>query len=251
MAVLRETDAIVLDLHDHGEADLIVTLFNQQDGRSKAIAKHAKKSQRRFVNKLELFSFLHIVLREQPNRSLALLQEADLHTSFIHLRQSLATYTAASVIREFLLAAIHEGEGDDRIFRLTLWALHHLDQGQPHLSVLALFLIRFYDYIGYRPEFDRCRICACKSMLHQGQSFSINGGGLICPNCAGGRHQPAPTLSAGTIKFLRSAQDIPLERLHRLKLSGPLLHEALHLLHRYGRHIFQRDIWSWKMLSQA
>ena len=250
MAVLRETDAIVLDLHDHGEADLIVTLFNLQNGRCSAIAKNAKKSKRRFVNKLELFSFLHVVLREQPNRNLALLQEADLHTSFIHLRRKLSVYTTASVIREFLLVTIHEGESDERIFRLTLWAFHHLDQGQPHLTVLALFLVRFYDYIGYRPEFARCRICAAETPPLGGQGFTMSGGGLICPNCAAGHQHPTPVLAAGTIKFLHSAQDIPLERLHRLKLSGQLLHEALLILHRYGRYILQRDIWSWKMLSQ-
>jgi DNA repair protein RecO (recombination protein O) len=250
MAVfIRETDAIVLDIRDHGEADLIVTLFNHQNGRSTAIAKSAKKSKRRFVNKLELFSFLRVVLREQPNRSLVLLQEADLHAGFVNLRHDLSLYTAASVIREFLLSAIREGESDERLFRLTLWALHSLDQARPHLTVIALFLVRFFDYIGYRPELSKCLLC--NSLIHPSQEhrFSIAGGGLVCRACSTNSSQSLPALSAGTIKFLLSSQDIPLERLHRLKVSGILLNEILNMLHHYGRHILQRDISSWKMLN--
>ncbi len=246
---IRETDGIVLSRHDHGESDLIVTLYCRDSGRSSAIAKGAKKSQRRFVNKLELFSFLHLNLRQRNSSSLALLEEADLHSAFLNLRLDISLYTAASVIREFTLLATREGEADERFYTLLLWSLHKLDRKSPHLLVVMLFLTRFYDIIGYRPELHRCFHCGVEAGNSLPQfGFSTAVGGLICSACVSSKGQSGIPLTPGTIRMMQSCQDIPLERLHRLKVSDASLYEALNILHRYGRHILQRDIISWKML---
>lgn len=243
-----ETDAIVLDCTDHGESDVIVTLFSQAEGRITAIAKGAKKSLRRFVNKLELFSFLHIVCTRKTGRSLAFLAEADLHTSFLNIRRNLELYTIASIIREFLLIGIREDEPDERIFRLSLWSLHNLDLFQQPRAILILFLIRFFEYIGYRPDLETCGRCANHVMFGTRYNFEPSGGRIICSRCAGGSVRGI-AISHGTIKILRSAQDLPLERLHRLKISGTIRLESLAILHAYGRYLFQRDIVSWKILQ--
>lgn len=244
-----ETEAIVLESTDHGESDMIVTFFSQDSGRISAIAKGARKSKKRFVNKLELFSFLHITYQQKANNSLAFLSEADLHTSFLQIRQNLELYTVASVIREFLMIAVKEGEPDTSIFRLSLWALHNLDQRQPPKTVLVMFLIRFFDHIGYRPNLQSCANCHNKVSLPNHYSFDTITGGIVCSAC-NPRLQRGIPLSPGTIRMLSSAQDQPLERLHRLKISGSILVEALYLLHRYGHQLFQRDIISWKILQQ-
>ncbi len=244
-----ETDAIVLECIDHGESDVIITLFSRDEGRITAIAKGAKKSLRRFVNKLELFSFLHIVCTRKAGRSLAFLAEADLHTSFLNIRKDLELYLVASVIREFLLVGIREEEPDERIFRLSLWSLHNLDLIQQPKAILALFLIRFFDYVGYRPNLQTCGKCANQVMPQKRYSFDPSGGQIVCSGCGKGSIRGI-AVSHGTIKILCSAQDLPLERLHRLKISGTILHEALALLHSYGRHLFQRDIVSWKVMLE-
>lgn len=248
---IRETDGIVLDSHDHGESDLIITLYCRDTGRVTAIAKGAKRSLRRFVNKLELFSFLHLTLRQRNSRTLALLEEADLHSGFMHLRRDIPSYTAASVIREFTLLATREGEEDERCYTLLLWSLHQLDQASPHLQVVMLFLLRFYDYIGYRPELRRCRYCGAAAGAGSAFGFSTALGGLICTTCAATAGQSGIRLNPGTIRMMQSCQDTPLAQLHRLKVSESSLYQALNVLHRYGRHILQRDIISWKMLRRT
>lgn len=242
-----ETEAIVLDCSDYGESDIIVTLFSQEEGRIAAIAKGAKKSLRRFVNKLELFSFLHIVCEKKAGRHLAFLSEADLHTSFINIRNNLELYTIASVVREFLLIGIKEAEPDERLFRLCLWALHNINLRQQPKTVLALFLIRFFEYLGYRPNLHTCGRCANPVTAQRSYCFNPSGGGIICSGCEGPGRGMA--ISHGTIKVLRSAQDLPLDRLHCLKMSGTILQEALSLLHGYGRYLLQRDIVAWRMMQ--
>lgn len=247
VAHARETDAIVLNCAEHGESDVIVTLFSQDAGRLTAIAKGAKKSKKRFVNKLELFSFLHITYQQKANRSLAFLAEAELHTSFLHIRQDLALYSIASVIREFLLIGVKENEPDLHIFRLSLWALHNFDQKHPPMTILALFLIRFFDYVGYRPDLQACMHCGSLVTAQNRYNFDTTIGSIVCSDCNPHSLKGLP-LSLGTIKMLRSAQDQPLERLHRLKISGSILYETLSLLQNYGNQLFQRDIVSWKIV---
>jgi DNA repair protein RecO (recombination protein O) len=245
----QETDALVLNSTEHGESDVIVTLFCQDVGRLAAIAKGAKKSKKRFVNKLELFSFLHITYQQNANRSLAFLAAAELHTSFLHIRRNLGLYSIASVIREFLLIGVRENEPDLHIFRLSLWALHNLDRKQPPMTILVLFLIRFFDYVGYRPDLQTCVHCGSPVTTQDRYSFDSTTGRIVCTSCNPHIQKGFP-LSHGTIKILRSAQDQPLERLHRLKISGSVLDEAISLLQSYGNQLFQRDIVSWKLVRK-
>jgi hypothetical protein len=50
--------------------------------------------------------------------------------------------------------------------------------------------------------------------------------------------------------MLQAAQDQPLERLHRLKIAGGGLNEAVSLLQSYGNNLFQRDIVSWQLVRK-
>lgn len=248
---IRETDGIVLDTREHGESDLILTLFCRDGGRATAIAKGARKSLRRFVNKLEIHSFLHVTLRQRSPGSMALLEEAELHAGFIRLRKDIQRYTAASVIREFTLLATREGEADERSYALLLWAFHHLDREMPHLLVVMLFLLRFYDYIGYRPELRSCFHCGAVADTRRDFGFSTVYGGVVCDACLATRAGTGISLSGRTIKILQAAQDMPMKDLYRLEIPEQQLYEALNILHRYGRHVLGRDIISWTMLRST
>lgn len=249
--VTRETDAIVLDSRDHGESDLILTLFCREMGRVTAIAKGARKSQKRFVNKLELFTSLRISLRRSSSASLALLEQAELMESFLTIRQHVNRYCAASVIREVVLLATHDGEGDQRLFELMIWAFAGLDAARPHLPVVMLFLLKCWDILGYRPELHRCVHCGRGDQQVVAHGFSTVSGGLVCASCATTLGEPQVRLAAETIATLQMAQDTALEQLHRLQIADQNLYEALNILHRYGRHLLQRELNSWAMLRRT
>lgn len=244
---LRDSHALVLNSFDHGESDKILTLLTQDFGRISCIAKGAKKSKKRFVNKLEIFSFIQVQFTDYPNRSLSFLNEAELHTPFLEIRSQFKLYAISSIIQEFLLQSIREREQDNDIYTLTLWALHNLCRHKSPHTVLALFLIRFFEILGYRPEMSCCHQCGLSTNEKSAFFFQFLQGGLLCTNCWHGAKQ-AP-LSRGTIKFLNSAQDQSLTRLHRIKVGGQVLRESLNLLHHYGRSLLQRDITSWFMLN--
>ncbi|HIQ36789.1 MAG TPA: DNA repair protein RecO [Desulfocapsa sulfexigens] len=246
-----ESAAIVLDCRDHGESDLIVTFFCQNHGRLTGIAKGAKRSKKRFVNKLEIFSSLRILHTIPPNNRLAFIAEADLLDGYLALRKNIVCYTTASVIRELILLATKEVEGDEELYPLLVYAYDSLNTNHPPLQILILFLIRFYAIIGYSPQLESCLQCGQEIQTHKSYHFQTGSGGIHCSNCATKGTTPSIALSRGTLKSLAVALNQPLERLHRLQLSTASQQEALSFLHSYGRQLFQREIVSWAFLEKA
>ena len=242
----RETAAIVLESREHGESDKIITLYTRNSGRLTGIAKGANKSKKRFLNKLELFSYLSLNYSENKRSTLVFISDAELHSSFIDIRRKIDRYNVATFIRESLLVATTEGEGDPEIFALLHWALQSLDLGKSCLDVCAIFLIRLFERLGYRPDFTHCSVCHKPFDLEQHYLFSHQSGGLVCRRCEEKITGSYVELNAGTIRILRSALIEPVDRLHRLKFSRQALRQSLPMLHRYARNLFQRDIHSWK-----
>ncbi|MGL1930654.1 MAG: DNA repair protein RecO [Desulfotalea sp.] len=242
------THAIVLQNFDHGESDKIVTLFSQDLGRISCIAKGAKKSQKRFVNKLETFSFLNVTITEYAGRNLCFLNEAELLTPFLDLRKDIKLFTIASIIQEFLLQTIKEQEQEDNVFKLTLWALHQVSRHRSAKTILAIFLIRFFSEIGFKPELSCCINCGI-SVNEKTNNFNFHHshGGLICQSCTPKQN----SIALGTVMFLNSAQSNKLEKIHRLQPGELILRQSLSHLHQYGKNILQREIISWRIFKEV
>jgi len=246
-----ESAAIVLDSRDHGESDLIVTFFCRNHGRLTGIAKGAKRSKKRFVNKLEIFSSLYITHTIPQNNRLAFIAEADLLDGYLTLRENISCYSTASVICELILLATREIEGDETLYPLLVWAYDSLNNDHAPLQVLTLFLIRFYSIIGYSPQLDSCLKCGQKIQTDRSYTFQTLTGSIHCNRCSTATTAGNAKLSQGTLKSLKAALQQPLERLHRLKLSSSSKKEALDFLHSYGRQLFQHEITSWAFLDKS
>ncbi len=247
MSTIRtDIPAIVLDSKDYGESDKIVTFLCQDIGKLTTIAKGAHRSRKRFVNKLELFSFLHITCSIPRSGAMVMVTEADLRDSFIQLRKSVHRFQAASVIREIALLSTSERLQDDHLFMLLLWALQSLEQNKKTKNTVALFLVRLFDCIGYRLDFSGCRNCGAVYHNHSSATLNLQAGGLICRHCQKSRGITGRQLSGGAVQTFASIQNQPLQQLEKIKISGPLLVEILDITYRYSRHLFQREIHSWK-----
>ena len=249
MPVIRsDLPALVLDSHNYGESDKIIVFFCQNVGRISALARGAHRSKKRFVNKLEIFTFLQITYSKSSMGSLFMLDEAELVNSFITLRTNLKSYQVGSIIREYMLLTTRETGDDDQLFQLALWALHSLDSGIDQKQVLALFMIKLFDVLGYRPDFSICQSCGTIPAEGQEVLFNVQAGTITCKNCSTGP-QSGRRLASGAARMIKTIQQQPVARLTRFKPSGAVLEQMLDCSHRYSRHLFQRDIHSWKGLG--
>ena len=85
----RQTPAIVLTVREYGEADLMVNFLTPGYGPLTGIAKHARKSRRRFAHCLEPLSRVVFFLSPRSGRDLEFLQKGELVKSFPALRRDL------------------------------------------------------------------------------------------------------------------------------------------------------------------
>ncbi|MCK4838070.1 MAG: DNA repair protein RecO [Desulfobulbaceae bacterium] len=248
------TPTVVLEVRTYGESDKIVTFYSKSKGRMSGIAKGAQRSLKRFVNKLELFSHLEILYTDSHSSSLARIDQAELINPFPVIRSNYDRFTAAALICELILHWTRENDPDERIFWLLIWALTSLeDLKQPATWVVILFNIKLLTLLGYKPALEGCSECGTP-LAHQDGPYRFNPArnGLICRTCGKSANNlgqsPGFNFSISTARFLSKAQEMPLDKLARLRFSPTVVKEALLMLKNYGSSILQRDISSWNFL---
>ncbi len=247
----KRTAAVVLKIMDHGEADKIVTFYCPAVGKLTGIAKGAKRSKKRFVNKLEIFSWLEISYNNPRYGTLVQVTEAELIDPFITLRENYDRYVVAALISETMVYWTRENDADDELFSLLVWTLHNLNNGRHPERLAVLFQVKLFDVLGYRPHFSGCINCGRFDSAAAPYGFSVGRHGLLCGGChAGGRTPDVIPLSLSTVRLLENALTLPRMKLGRLRFSDTSLQEAHALFRHYGQYLLQREIHSWQYLQR-
>jgi DNA repair protein RecO (recombination protein O) len=246
---LQQSLAIVLQVKDHGDSDKIVTLYTMEHGKIVLIAKGAKRSKKRFVNKLELFSLLVIHFSPSRHSSLMRLDQAELENPFPRLRANYEQYIGASLLCELVLHWTREHDSEEALFRLLVWALEGLClSGEAVNRTIIFFHVKMLDILGYRPDLTGCIDCRGLGVPGVLYRFSPLRNGLVCSRCASRTTVNSQTLSIQTIQLLRRVQDLEQGKLERLHFSPAATREAIALLRRYDNHLLQREVQSWSFL---
>ncbi len=134
-------NGIVLKEMPLGESDKLLTVFSREQGRISVVAKGAKKPGSRFLAAASAFAYSDMELVK--GRSMYILRNANILSSFYGLREDLDILTAAAEIARITLKVIQEELPDPEALELLLKALTLLEQKKrgPRL-VEAVFTIR-------------------------------------------------------------------------------------------------------------
>lgn len=243
---IQTTPALVIQVADQGESDKLITFYSPKVGKFKAIAKGAKRSMKRFVNKLELFTLLSVTYYDQY--SIPLLSDAELLNSYLTLRYNYAAYIQAILVCDLIRNWTHENDGDETIFHYLTWIFSHLNQTPATPKYTLLFLAKFYNQLGYRPSFFGCSVCG--KLPAQGSPFSFrpSSGGIICRLCSS-ESRPVIPLTIGTLKLLQKAFELPTHKLARLHFTPASSREALDFFKQYDRFLLDRELQSWNFIE--
>jgi DNA repair protein RecO (recombination protein O) len=188
--VVHSNSALLLRRVEFGEADLIVTLFTRQLGRVAAIARGARKSQKRFGGALEPFFTLDVRLEERAQSELLVLTEAAISRARLGLLSHLSRLDAAGRALGWVRKASPPRTPEPRIFALLERFLERLNADDPaliaerELGELGLALL---DEFGWGITFERC--VSCGKACPEGKPGNVDArrGGLVCQSCGGGR----------------------------------------------------------------
>ena len=245
---LHKTPAVILQTTPYGESDQIVTLYTLDFGKVKGIAKGAKRSQKRFGNRLEIGSYVNVTYFEKESSGLVRLSNSDLIRPFSGLREDILKLARASYFIELVNEMTAEKIENKPLFRLLVAFLSLADRGILKEETQRVFEVRLLSHLGYRPQLDHCARCQ-KNISAEKFFFSPREGGVVCPSCAPNLPGLIP-ISLGTLKTLILAQTLPLDKVGRLSFSPQVLKESEAILASFLRQYLGKELKSKKFLEQ-
>ncbi len=175
--------ALVLRAVAFGEADRVVVLLCRTQGKVAALAKGARRSQKRFAGGLGLMSLGRATYVERPGAELARLERFEATAMWPGVLADLGKIAHVAYAAELLdlLAPAHQQ--DTPLFDLALGFLSALDAGEATAERLRVFELQLLDRLGLRPELGRCVVCARPSDDRVGQRLDPVRGGIACGTC--------------------------------------------------------------------
>jgi DNA repair protein RecO (recombination protein O) len=191
--------ALILRTQPYGEADLLVDLFTQQQGRTRVIARGALKSTRRYMGVLEPGALVKVDY--QLKRGLPTLGPCDVVSSHRKLRQELSAIRQLYYVLEVLLLVTPEDEPDEMLFSSVVELLSALESvaGLP-ATFLYAWELRLLSHLGYQ-----LRIQRCPYTNESPDGLSYQGGGAISSS-SGLPHWPVHTDTLRKLYFLQRGQ---------------------------------------------
>lgn len=248
--MLTKTEGIVLKTQKYGEADLIVTYLTSDKGIINAFAKSPRKTRSRFGSSLEPLTHARISLwgKEQ---SLPRITQADIISSFQHIRENYDDYINVSKLTEILISLMPAGIPNKRLFSFFLNILQFIKESE-HNSKDALHLIsqiRLLAAIGYAPRLSGCGKCGEETL-----DFYPDSGTTLCTRCAlgpGMAGKPFMRINNKVVHFYTHSIEWPINISNRLKPAPQTLSELSGLLDRHLTFLISRKLRSSEFLVGA
>jgi DNA repair protein RecO (recombination protein O) len=182
------TPAIVLRAVNYGEADRIVTLFGRETGQVSALARSARKSQRRFAGGLGLGTVGVAALRERGGADLLTLESFQVSSGdHITLGADVGRMAHAAYAAELVTKLCAPRQAEPAVYDWLATMLDRLVRGAATAERLRVFEMGLLRALGFQPVVDRCAICGTGDR-QVAFRWDPDRGGAICVGCArGGR----------------------------------------------------------------
>jgi len=200
MAAPTITEAVVLRSFAFGEADRVLHVYTEVNGRVGVVAKGVRRTKSRFGGRLEPFS--HVELSIHRGRGeLGTVTGASLVRSHDAIRTSPYRLQVGLVGLEAMLRLYTEEERNDRAFLALTRFLDALDGREeprgkrPELDPLVLsFQLKLLWVEGFLPHLGSCVECGVEQGL---VAFLPSAGGAVCSACDHGGIGLSPNGLAG------------------------------------------------------
>ena len=179
MSIIKD-EGIVIRNRPLNEADRIVTILTRFHGKLEAVAKGARRPRSRFVASTLPFTQINLMLFEGKN--MHNLSQAEIITSFHAVRDDLVKMAYASYWMELVESLLEIQQDAEKIYTLTIKALHRLIETDKPALFSRLFELRLADYLGWKPELTLCVACG-KEISSPPFFFAGELGGMLCSDC--------------------------------------------------------------------
>ena len=240
MTGLYRDNAVVLRSWKLGEADRILSLMTQQNGKIRCVAKGARKTQSRFGSRVEPTNHLQVQLYRGKGE-LDTLTQVESIDRYPVLREDLELFARASSMLEAVEVVAQDREPNEGLYTMLARALHTVAHSESHL-VVAGFFLKLLQREGFAPAVDVCVLCGRDTDLTH---LSVEDGGTTCSTCRAGT-----PLSVEALALLQLALGGQLGAVLNQPAS-PATREVDVLSTRLLEHMLERRLRSASVLEQA
>lgn len=194
---------VVLKKTKLSENDLILRCLNSRGELQEILARGARKPTNPFASRLEIFSCSDVLLVSR--KTLPIVKEARIVTSFQEIRDSLEKTTAMAPAAELLTLVAQSGLEHEQLFPMTYAAFSaaanvSVDEA---LTISAAHLMKAMAMVGFMPNLTSCTICETPLEVNPAKTpvtyFSFTEGGLLCERCQHDHEHtyiPSPVIAA-------------------------------------------------------
>ncbi len=184
MSNLKVTRAIVLKSYKFGESSEILSVFSEEFGRIKVVAKGKRRPRSALAAPLEPFTLSEIIVYFRPEREVHTVKEARMVETFDGFRSSYERAVRGYEILKLLHVALPEHSPHKKVFEMTLKAFRILSKHNSD-GVLYAYKVKFLSFMGHRINIHRCAVCRrpLSEFAHDEIFFSPSDFGPLCKNC--------------------------------------------------------------------
>ncbi|MCU1428079.1 MAG: replication and repair protein RecO [Actinomycetia bacterium] len=168
-----------------GEADRIITVFTQGNGKVRAVAKGVRKTTSKFGARLEPTT--HVALQCYRGRELDVVTQAETIEANRALREGYGLLTHAIPMLEAVDQVAQEREPNPALYRMLTGALRTLATTRSPVVTPAFFW-KLLSLEGFHPLLDACARCSENDAPLV--AFDADDGGMLCAPCARGGGRP-------------------------------------------------------------
>ena len=215
--MFHTTRALVLREVRYKEADRILTLFTDSDGRITAKARGALRKSSRTAAATQQLTYAEMTLF--GNRGRWTVNEASLIEPFSGLRTDIERFALGSYFAECMEAFSVEDQPDPALLQLGLNCLYALSRGLQDPSLLkAAFELRLMTVAGYEPDLHGCSVCGEESP--RDPVLCLEDGGICCRNCRKPSMGAGAELDDASLAAFRYVVSAPAKQLLSFRLEG-------------------------------
>jgi DNA repair protein RecO (recombination protein O) len=236
---LFKSDAFLLRSVDFRDSDRILTLLTRERGKLSALARGARKSQKRYGGALVPFAHIEVVLTQGRGKLLNI-TEATLYNPNTELSTHLERVGAASYVTEIIRESIPENLPDIPLFELLKAALPLIARVslKQIVSVVVAVTLKILEINGIAVRLDRCSACGKPVPRNRPVLFHPARGGVVCTRCGGGPLR----LEADTIDGLIRLCQLSIHAVPDTNLSPQAAQQGEEALAAFMEHHWGRPL---------
>ena len=243
----RKVEALVLRHSDWGEADRMLVIFSPFQGKTRVVAKGARRLRSRKAGHLEPFTRVSLLLAR--GRDLWIVTQAETIEAYLPLRENLVLTSQAAYVIELLDRFTYDEGANPMLYRLVCDTLARLASGDDPFLAMRYYDVHLLEHLGFRPQLVQCVRCG-QEIKAVDQYFSAQEGGVVCPSC--GWNQPGlRPVSMPALKYLRHFQRSTYADAVRADVPPRVRAEMETLLNHYLTYLLERGLNTPKFLRDV